>query len=166
MLLTLKFRLKTGRTNSVAEFRVGASNEPNKWWPRLFWGFGALAAASVLYTALNLTPDLSGVGTHTQLGLAPCGVLTMTGYPCPGCGLTTSFAHLMHGNVLEAIAANPTGVMLCLLTCLALPLLLAACFRAAPVVVTLERFYIDRLTIFVALAAIITWIGKLLGTMY
>ena len=35
------------------------------------------------------------MGTHQQLGLPPCNFVTLTGYPCPACGMTTSFALLV-----------------------------------------------------------------------
>jgi hypothetical protein len=53
-----------------------------------------------------------GIGTHTQLGLPKCNFLRLTGLPCPSCGMTTSFALLMHGDVAASLRANPVGTLL------------------------------------------------------
>ena len=34
------------------------------------------------------------------------------GLPCPGCGLTTSFAHMAHGHLLAAFGAHLMGPLL------------------------------------------------------
>lgn len=52
--------------------------------------------------------------THTQLGLPPCSVLVMTGKPCPSCGMTTSFALLLHGDPVGSTKANWVGTLLAL----------------------------------------------------
>jgi hypothetical protein len=70
--------------------------------------FGAIAAAAWL------TPRKTGHGTHTQMGISGCSFLARTGYPCPGCGVTTSVAAMAHGQVLRAIRAQLFGVMLVL----------------------------------------------------
>lgn len=63
-------------------------------------------------------------GTHQQLGLPPCTVFFMTGWPCPGCGLTTSFSHLMHGNIVYSLKANPVGTFMAILCGVLVPWLL------------------------------------------
>lgn len=77
-----------------------------------------LSCAALLGVALYLKPDPSGMGTHRQLGLQPCGMVLMTGYPCPTCGMTTAFAHTVRGQFLSAIHAQPAGFILALLTIL------------------------------------------------
>ena len=73
-------------------------------------------SAAVLATAAWLTPDPSGMGTHRQLGLGGCAVLTMTGLPCPMCGMTTTFTHMAHFQVVEALLNQPFGPVLFLCT--------------------------------------------------
>jgi hypothetical protein len=82
------------------------------------WLMLAIAALSVLGLSRWLVPDARGLGTHTQLGLPPCGFWSLTGLPCPACGLTTCFAHLARGELTLALHANPLGVVLfaCVLT--------------------------------------------------
>src|SRR5947208_1542702 len=58
------------------------------------------------------------MGTHLQMGLPPCTFREMTGVPCPSCGMTTSFALLMHGDVVNSLRANAVGTLLALF-CLA-----------------------------------------------
>lgn len=80
----------------------------------------ALAVAAIgmtlLGTAISLRPDPKGYGTHRQLGYPPCGMMVMTGLPCPTCGMTTSFSHTVRGQWISAMAAQPAGFLLCLAT--------------------------------------------------
>src|SRR5271154_3804334 len=62
--------------------------------------------------AASLQPDPRGFGTHRQLGLPPCIVRLVFGIPCPSCGMTTSFAHLMRGQLAKAFRANAAGLLL------------------------------------------------------
>lgn len=76
-------------------------------------------SATVLSIALWLTPDPAGLGTHRQLGLGGCTILTMTGVPCPMCGMTTTFTHLAHLQIIEGFINQPFGLVLFSLTVLA-----------------------------------------------
>jgi hypothetical protein len=78
----------------------------------------ALAGAclAVLIVASRLSPDVSGMGTHHQLGLQPCGFLQRTGLPCPTCGMTTSFAQLIHGRPLASFYVQPAGFVVAILS--------------------------------------------------
>ena len=74
-----------------------------------------IACSSVLGTAAWLNADRAGMGTHQQLGLAPCGFLVGTGLPCATCGMTTAFTHAAHGNLLQSFLTQPAGMLLCLI---------------------------------------------------
>ena len=50
--------------------------------------------------------------THRQLGLPPCTFKVLSGLPCPSCGMTTSFALLIHGDVWNSLKANAVGTLL------------------------------------------------------
>jgi hypothetical protein len=66
----------------------------------------------MLAIAACLTPDPDGLGTHRQLlDWPPCGFLLLTGRPCPSCGMTTAWAHLVRGNVTASLAANAGGFL-------------------------------------------------------
>lgn len=72
----------------------------------------AVACWGVLGVACCLTPRHVGFGTHEQFGLPPCTFLAVTGWPCPSCGLTTSFAAMAKGRIGQAVRAHPFGAVL------------------------------------------------------
>jgi len=74
-----------------------------------------LAGAGLLGLAGWLSPSGAGVGTHTQLGMPTCTVLLYTDKPCPGCGMTTAFTHMMSAQPVAAFRVQPAGAVLCLL---------------------------------------------------
>jgi len=69
---------------------------------------------ALLVVAARLSPRPSGSGTAQQLGLPGCGTLRNTGWPCPSCGLTTSVAAAVHGDIAAGLKAQPFGVVLAL----------------------------------------------------
>jgi hypothetical protein len=79
---------------------------------RLFGVILGLPSGGVLATALWLSPDPAGHGTHTQLGLGACTVLSLTGWPCPMCGMTTAFSHFAHLEIGAGLGAQPFGAAL------------------------------------------------------
>ena len=66
----------------------------------------------VLGVGAWLEPSPSGLGTHTQLHLPPCGWIAVADLPCPTCGMTTAFAHAANGNLLQSFLAQPLGCIL------------------------------------------------------
>ena len=77
---------------------------------------GALLAG-VFAVAIYLDPyDADGkprtMATHTQLGMPPCNFVILAGRPCPSCGMTTSFALLVHGDLMASLRANWSGTLL------------------------------------------------------
>ena len=74
----------------------------------------AFSAGSVIVVVLArwTTPDPRGLGTHEQLGLAPCSMLTFFHIPCPFCGMTTTFSLMVRGEFWNAIIAQPAGALL------------------------------------------------------
>ncbi|MDH5672554.1 MAG: DUF2752 domain-containing protein [Myxococcales bacterium] len=146
---------------AVAPSRASGREAPSEALPRLLWAALALAAVAVLAVARALSPDPSGLGTHTQLGLPGCGFLALTSLPCPGCGLTTSFAHMAQSHFAAAFAAHAVGPLLFALTALAVPLSLYACLRAWPVVETIERLRLQGLVLWVSAAVFFAWLLRL-----
>jgi hypothetical protein len=74
-----------------------------------------LAVTGLLVAVGRLTPRANGYGTHTQLGMSSCGYLARTGYPCPGCGMTTSVAAMARGQASLAMRAQPFGALVVIL---------------------------------------------------
>jgi hypothetical protein len=67
--------------------------------------------------------------THTQLGLQPCTFYKLTGKPCPSCGMTTSFALLVRGDVVNSLKANAVGTLLAVFCLGLIPWGLASAYR-------------------------------------
>ena len=72
----------------------------------------SLGWAFVTAVGLYLKPDAHGHGTHQALGLPPCPSVLLFDRPCPGCGLTTSWTALLHGDLALAFHAHPLGPIL------------------------------------------------------
>ncbi len=129
--------------------------------PRWLAALTLLLAAAVLAVAGWLKPDARGFGTHEQLGTAACGMLLVTGYPCPTCGMTTSFAHTVRLQWLRAFHVQPGGFVLCLVTAAAagISLWVLACGRWPGWLVRAMRSY----WLFVGLLAVLLggWAYKL-----
>src|SRR5690348_9267919 len=74
------------------------------------------ACAAVLIIAARLQPSPDGLGTHTELGLNRCYWIQQWNLPCPSCGMTTSFAHFAHGQLLGSFYVQLMGAVLAILT--------------------------------------------------
>lgn len=86
------------------------------WGDRLVAAVVFAASLGVLVVAAWLRPAEAGTGTHTQLGLPPCGFKFSSGLPCATCGMTTSFSHAANGDLITAVATQPAGTLLAVLT--------------------------------------------------
>lgn len=82
----------------------------------------------LLATAAAIEPEERGYGTHQKLGFGECFVVAQWGVRCPSCGMTTSWARLLDGQIAGAVAANAGGVLLCLLAIVTAPWLLASSY--------------------------------------
>lgn len=78
-------------------------------------GAAAFVVVMLFVIAGLVEPDVRGHGTHQQLGLPECFVLQLTGWKCPQCGMTTSFAHIVRGQVFQAWRTHPCGPILAVL---------------------------------------------------
>lgn len=78
----------------------------------------ALLFAGVFAIALVLDPYRDGQvlleGTHQQLGMPPCTFKSVTGLPCGSCGMSTSFALAIRGDLFHSVQANFVGTLLAL----------------------------------------------------
>jgi hypothetical protein len=90
--------------------------------------------------------------THLQLGLPPCTFSRVTGVPCPSCGMTTSFALLVHGDVLNSLRANAVGTLLAGFCLLIIPWSLAcSLWRRSFFILSFERALTWIVIVFVSL---------------
>lgn len=144
----------SGRIGGVLEPKVGIGS-------RVMWFVLFAIPLAVMITAAGLTADAAGHGTHTQLGLPPCGFLVITGLPCPGCGLTTSFTNMIHGNFVEAARANPFGVLLFLVSFATIPVAAVGFVRGLPVIDTLDRLHFEKWAILLAVTSVLVWVIRI-----
>lgn len=112
-----------------------------RWWVRgslLFFAVGWVAVFAVAAWLRPYAADGSPLRmeTHRQMGLPPCTFKYYSGLPCPSCGMTTSFALLVHGDVVNSLRANAVGTVLALCGMLFVPWALAC-------VVAKRYFFID-----------------------
>ena len=64
---------------------------------------GAMLGAAVAWPRLPVHPPLA------------CPFRTLTGIPCPLCGMTRAVVAAMHGHLLESLRFNPAGVLVVVL---------------------------------------------------
>jgi Protein of unknown function (DUF2752) len=129
---------------------------PNQWVRGVLVGM-VLGLSAVFAIAVWLDPyDEDGqprrMETHRQLGLPPCTFYSMTGVPCPSCGMTTSFALLVRGDVLNSLRANAVGTALAAFCLFLIPWGLASAVRGRLYFIrSLERALTRVILIFLAL---------------
>jgi hypothetical protein len=70
--------------------------------PLRYIGAGMLAAAA-LWPAMPVHPPLA------------CPLRTVTGVPCPFCGMTRSVVAAVHGHLATSLRDNPAGILLVVL---------------------------------------------------
>ncbi|MCU0703650.1 MAG: DUF2752 domain-containing protein [Fimbriiglobus sp.] len=92
-------------------------------------GFAAVLGVALWLNPYNADGSAKTMETHRQLGLPRCNMVELTGKPCPACGMTTSFALLAHGDVLQSLRANWVGTLLCGSLILLTPWLVVSGFR-------------------------------------
>jgi hypothetical protein len=121
----------------------------------------ALASGALLAIARALVPDPSGLGTHTQLGLPPCGFFALFALPCPACGLTTSFAHTARLALLPALRAHPLGPPLFGLLLALFARALLGLLRGGSASALLTHPRAGRAGLGVVLALLLVWVVRL-----
>jgi hypothetical protein len=98
-------------------------------WIRVVIVLAAALLMTVFAIAFWLNPyeengQARRLETHRQLGLPPCTFKELTNLPCPSCGMTTSFALLVRGDLMSSLRANAAGTVLAVLWAAAIPWLL------------------------------------------
>ncbi len=78
--------------------------------------------------------------THRELGLPECTFKRITHLPCPSCGMTTSFALTIRGDLVNGVQANSVGVLLALFLLAVIPWCVASAVCERPLFVrSVER---------------------------
>ena len=119
-------------------------------------GIGVLFAVAVC-----LQPDGKGYGTHQQLGLPECQFLKMTGWKCPQCGMTTSFAYTVRGQAVQAWNANPCGPILAIALAVIFPWCLVAGFAGRSLLIRHPGIVIAWMTGMYFLVTTAFWLVRL-----
>jgi hypothetical protein len=82
--------------------------------------FGTMRPTAALGLAAGIGLNvLWGPGRAGHVGL-PCPLRTITGIPCPLCGMTTSVTATLRGDLSAAVAANPAGILVAVLAVIVL----------------------------------------------
>ncbi len=71
-------------------------------------GVAGLLGAAAIWPVLPVHPPLA------------CPLLSITGIPCPFCGMTRACVALAHGHVVQSLAFNPGGIVVMVLAVVAL----------------------------------------------
>jgi hypothetical protein len=114
-------------------------------WVRGILVVMAMFLVAVFATARHIVPYAEDgtplrMASHRQLGLPPCTFAEVTGVPCPSCGMTTSFALLVRGDVGNSSRANWVGTLLAIACMLAIPwAIVSALLGRAVFIRSLER---------------------------
>jgi hypothetical protein len=130
---------------------------------RVFGFLVALAATGVLGLAAWLEPSPTGLGTHSQLNLPPCGWIVTMDLPCPTCGMSTAFAHAADGHLLQALHAQPLGGLLAIAIAMALFVGLYVAATGSRLGRLFTRLWGRRAPWFLGLMIIGAWVYKILS---
>jgi Protein of unknown function (DUF2752) len=130
----------------------------------------AAGLAAVFAVALWIRPyDPDGrplvMGTHRQIGLPPCTFYSLTKLPCPSCGMTTSFALLVRGDIWNSLRANAVGTLLAAFCLALIPWNVASAIRGRLYFVGSWEQVLTRLVIAFLILLIARWL-IVIGLMY
>ena len=126
----------------------------------VYCGLGA-GIIALLVLASTLSPDPSGIGTHEQLGLPPCGIQFAFGIPCPSCGMTTSWALATRGRLIKSAQSNLGGFLMALMAVPAAYWLLASGYQGRWVMWIPDPLLISGLFAVIIAGAMIQWAIRL-----
>jgi Protein of unknown function (DUF2752) len=92
-------------------------------------GLIAVFAIAVWLNPYTQDGEARRLETHLQLGLPPCTFKVITGRPCPACGMTTSFALFVRGDLANSLQANCVGTVLAAFWLMLIPYALVSALR-------------------------------------
>jgi hypothetical protein len=123
----------------------------------VIWGLLLLGGFAL---ARTLDPDPRGFGTHQRLGLPPCTFRQLSNLPCPGCGMTTSFAHFTRGNLIQSVRSNVGGAMLAAFCAALVPWCLVSAFCGRPAVVASPAKTLSIVLSVIAVVTLTQWLFR------
>lgn len=116
---------------------------------------------SLFATAAWLEPDPSGVGTHRQLGISECGMMSMTGIPCPTCGMTTAFSLAVRGRWIQSFKAQLAGALLVIAVIFACAVSCSVIYSGKVWLINWFRISPVKLAVGATAILLIAWIVKI-----
>jgi hypothetical protein len=131
-------------------------------WLRSLLVLMAVVLIAVFGIAVWLDPygqdgEAKRMETHTQLGLPPCTFKFLTGRPCPSCGMTTSFALLLHGDFVNSLRANCVGTFLALFCLALIPYGLVSAWRGRYLFLVSLDWLVPRFIVAFAVLMLLRW---------
>lgn len=132
-------------------------------WERILAFISGGILVSLLFTAALLRPSTQGFGTHQQLGLPPCSIRIFFDVRCPACGMTTSWAHAVRGQLPSALKANIGGTLLAALAVIAGPWGVISGIRGRWLWPPPNDLWTATLTIGILLVTLSDWVARLWG---
>ena len=147
---------------STSTSRYRSQEEGLELWVRGILVGIVFALLGVFAIAIKLDPYRGDgsplvMATHQQLGLPPCTFLEVTKVPCPACGMSTSFALLVRGDVMNSLRANWVGTLLAAFCLAVIPWGIYAIVRGRSLFVrSLEKALIG-VVITVLVLAMVRW---------
>jgi hypothetical protein len=150
---------RTSGGSAAAPARIVRSRAPRT--ERISQAIVGVFLAAWIALGMVLTPSPTGTGTHTVLGLPPCGMLLATGRPCPTCGVTTSFVLAAHGRPIDAFTNQPFGLVVFLGVLAALCLTVVTLATGRSWCGLLSLLNVTTTAVIIILIALISWAYKL-----
>ena len=132
------------------------------WYQRIVMMLASFGLLGLFGLAGSLQPDTRGYGTHEQFGWSPCWFVEHWDMRCPSCGMTTSWAHLVRGNVWESLRSNSGGTALALLSLWLSWSLLASAFRGRWIGQLPGRWTGVAVVLIIGITICVDWIIRLL----
>ena len=133
------------------------------WRSRIWRGVAALLLLGLLLVARALEPDPRGWGTHQQLGLGACAWRSLVGIRCPACGATTAFAHVVRGELRQAVHANLGGTLVAIGSAAVASLLAVEALRGQPWPLLLWPQVLLTAAATIAVVALLEWFVRVAG---
>jgi hypothetical protein len=77
-----------------------------------FYSAAARRRAWLVWLGLSAIFATSALWRPSDNGIILCPFRALTGYPCPGCGMTRAFSSIAHGELWRAVRYNPLSPLL------------------------------------------------------